>query len=258
MKNHNIGIINLVISNTATNSFLNETTINESLKITSEFINIVKKSPLLQLEFKVFNNIENSHIEGEVAANKYLDNNIKLFEIYTITEIDVEREKIGKFVNSENIPTNKRTALYEAIDTLITETLSDYNDVDVNKIHEATTLILEHLKTSKVNFLDVSDDTGINEDVVKIAVNLFNKKYSSLNEDDISLIKALMSGSAVNKEELLGIYKKDTLILLEEVNGKDVTDNITKAISKINEMEYNDSSVDDNIISLYELKKDLI
>ena len=91
MENVNIGIANLIISNKLKESYFNDNLIVESKKIAKDFFDVVKESPVLQLEFKVFNNVENKHIENEQAATRYIDNNIKLFEIYTNEEIGEER-----------------------------------------------------------------------------------------------------------------------------------------------------------------------
>ena len=88
MKNTNIGIANLVVSNKLRDSYFNNSLIEESKKITTDFFEVVKSSPILQLEFKVFNNLENKTIENDLAATRYIDSNIKLFEVYTIDEID--------------------------------------------------------------------------------------------------------------------------------------------------------------------------
>ena len=84
MKNTNIGIANLVISNKLKESYFNNNLIEESKKLTTDFLDIVKSSPILQLEFKVFNNLDNKVIENDLIATRYIDSNIKLFEIYTI------------------------------------------------------------------------------------------------------------------------------------------------------------------------------
>ena len=68
MKNTNIGIANLVVSNKLKNSYFNHELIEESKKLTTDFFNAVRNSPILELEFKVFNNLENKTIENDLAA----------------------------------------------------------------------------------------------------------------------------------------------------------------------------------------------
>ena len=151
MENVNIGIANLIISNKLKESYFNDKLIVESKKLARDFFDVVKKSPVLQLEFKVFNNIENKHIKNEQAATRYIDNNIKLFEIYTNEEIEEEREKLRDFLTEDITHDSERIELYDAIQTLIKESLDYGENVDVDKIHEAFTFILNHIQKPKKN-----------------------------------------------------------------------------------------------------------
>lgn len=259
MKNANIGIVNLIISNKLKDSYFNHNLIEESKKLTFDFFNVVKSSPILQLEFKVFNNIENKHIENDLIATRYIDNNIKLFEVYTIEEIDAERQKLAKFVDENSTPLDdKRVKLYNAIDTLIMESLNDYDKINIDAMHESFTIVLNHLKESKKQLIENVDVESVNDDVIEIAVDKFNEKYNSLNEEDKNLIKTLVKANDEEKKSLLEAYKNESLSLLEALNNNGIKEKITSAIQKIREMKFNSQSVDDDIISLHELKKDLL
>jgi hypothetical protein len=260
MENVNIGIANLIISNKLKDSYFQNNLIEESRKLTVDFFDVVKNSPILQLEFKVFNNIENKHIENELIATRYIDNNIKLFEVYTYEEIEGEREKLIPFISEETIvDDNDKVLLYNAINTLIKETVNDYDKVDVDGIHESFTYVLNYIKEPKSKMIENENDGDfINEEIIQLATNRFNEKYASLNEDDRNLIRTLIKSSDKEKQQLLETYKTETLEILEGIDKESVKENITKAIQKIKEMKYNKANVTDNIISLHELKKDIL
>ena len=259
MKNVNIGITNLIISNKLKESCLNDNLIGESKKIAFDLFDVVKNSPVLQLEFKVFNNLEGKHIENDQIATRYIDNNIKLFEVYTIEEINAERKKLKPFISETDIPVDEeKVKLYNAIDSLIKESLKISDDVDVDKIHESFTLVLNHIKSPKKELLENVEVEPINEDVIEIAVGKFNEKYVSLDENDKDLLKTLIKSSSKEKQALLEEYKTETLSVLEKINEADAQDHIVKAIAKIKEMVYNRKTVEDNIIGLHELKKELL
>ena len=267
MENINIGISNLIISNKLKDSYFNNELINESKKIAFDFFDIVKNSPILQLEFKVFNNIENKHIENDLLAKEFIDNNIKVFEVYTHDEIENENNKLKKFLN-ENINDeydnyefdSNKVNLYNAINLLITESLKIGDSVDIDNIHESFTLIFNHIKTPKKSLIENVDVEPINEEIIGIAVNKFNEKYSNLDENDKNLLKTLIKSSNTEKEKLLETYKKEIISIIENMdrNDKDVKNFSEKAIIKINEMIYNQETVDNNIIELHEFKKELI
>ena len=265
MKNTNIGIANLVVSNKLKESYFQGTLLEESRNITSDFLSIVKNSPILQLEFKVFNNIENKHIENELLAKDYIDNHIKLFEVYTIKEIDAERQKMNDFL-MENVVggiteadyDTEKVDLYNAIDALITESLNDYDKVDVDNIYESFNIVLNHVKEPKKVLVESLETNEVGEEIIEIAVEKFNEKYAELNEDDKNLLQLLIKSNDKEKKEILESYKVESLQILEGINKDSVKENILKAIQKIKEMKYNKTNVDDDIISLHGLKRDLL
>lgn len=259
MKNINIGIVNLLISNKLKDSYFSNSLNEESKKITTNFFDVVKNSPILQLEFNVFNNLENKYIENDVLATRYIDNNIKLFEVYTIDEIKRENSKLNSLINEECVDEDK-IKLYNAIDSLIQESLNDYDKINVDNIHESFTIVLNHIKEPKNKVIneDINNTEYVNEEVIEIAIDKFNEKYEGLNEEDRTLLIKLIKSTKKEKQQLLEEYKTQNLTLLEAVNISNYNEGVSKAITKINEMKYNSQTVEDDIISLHELKKGLI
>src|ERR1035437_2154496 len=241
MKNINIGIVNLVVSKKLKDAYFSNSLIKESKELTNDFFDVLKNSPILQLEFKVFNNIENKHIENDLVATRYIDNNIKLFEVWTLQEVEKEHDKLKSFLTEDIQVDDNKVQLYIAIGNLIKESLNNYDVVDVDNIHESFTLVLDHIKNTKQNLTESVDTDLINEDVIEIAVNKFNTRYEK-NE----------------KANLLEEYRKEDLNLLESINKETVNDVKIQAIQKIKEMKFNPETADDDIIGLHELKKDLL
>ena len=265
MKNINIGIVNLVVSNSLKESYFNDKYINESKTLVSDFINVVKNSPILQLEFKVFDSIENKHIENELMATRYIDNNIKLFEVYMLNEILNERKKLDRFVAENEVPENNKTKLYEAIDVLIRESINDYDKINVDEMHEAFSHVLNHVRKPKQLNENIENEfEDVNDEVLEIAINKFNEKYDILSEDDRSLLNTLIQSDAAEKLKLLETFKTETLTLLNKFGNDNTENGIKKAVEKINEMSYTIDSndfkqrIDEDIIKLHELKKDLL
>jgi len=272
MENTNIGIANLVISNRLKESYFNHELIEESKKLTMDFFDVIKTSPILQLEFKVFNNLENKNIDNELIATRYIDNNIKLFEVYTIAEIDAERLKLNAFLLEHVVPKLteasydlKRIDLYNAIDTLITESLNDYDKVNVDNIHDSFEIVLNHIKTPKIQTLVENHEVkSVDENVIEIAINKFNEKYDTLNESDKNLLKRLIKSTDEEKQILLEEYKTDCLTILEGTDKSKYEEKFAKAIQRIKEMSYKTNTlefsrrIDDDIIGLHDLKKGLL
>ena len=266
MKNTNIGIANLVISNKLKDSYFHNNLIEEAKKLTTDFFAVIESSPILQLEFKVLSNLENKHIENDLGATRYIDDNIKLFEVYTIQEIDKEREKlctlyeeVSPFYHAEE---QEKLKLYNAIDTLITESLNVPDKVDVDSIHDSFEIVLNHIKSPKKESLTENVEMkDVDEDVIEIAIGKFNEKYDTLNEGDKNLLKKLIKSTDDEKQGILEEYKTECLTILESVPKDTIEEKnnkIANAIRKIKEMKYGKDTVDDNIIGLHELKKELL
>lgn len=264
MESINMGMANLVISNKLKESYFNDNLIEESKKLTTDFFNVIKNSPILQLEFKVFNNLENKYIENDLAATRFIDTNIKLFETYLISEINQEHNKLKPFLNEDVELNSDKLKLYEAINDLIQQSICSYEIVNVDNIHESFTTILNHIKTPKNQLTENHELELINEDVIEIAINKFNEKYESLDEDDKNLLKKLIKSNNTQKLELLEEYKTDCLNILESVNKQNIEDKVSKTIQKIKEMVYKSKTKEfsnkivDDIVSLHELKKELL
>lgn len=258
MKSINIGIVNLVVSKKLKDAYFSNSLIEESKEITNDFFNVVKNSPILQLEFKVFNNIENKHIENDLVATRYIDNNIKLFEVWTLQEVEKEHDKLKPFLTEDIQVDDNKVLLYIAIGNLIKESLSNYDTVDVDNIHESFTLVLDHVKSTKQTLTESIDTDIIDENVIEIAVDKFNARYESLIDGDKSLLQKLIKYDNNQKANLLEEYRKEDLTLLESIDKESVNDVKTQAVQKIKEMIFNPQTVDDDIINLHELKKDLL
>jgi len=259
MKNINIGVVNYMVSEMLRKNFLSETKFekNKISNTTNNLLNIIKESPILQLEFKIFNNIENKEINDDTLAIRYIDDNIKLFEIYTLNEFQKEHEKLKNFINeNNNIIENEKIKLYDAINTLIEESLKPNEKTDVDIIHESFNIVLNHIKKPK-KIDNKNNLNNVNEEVIEIAINKFNEKYKNMTLNEMSLFKKLINSNNDEKKELFEEYKKDNIEILESLLKENKNDKISKSLKKINEMDYNPEKIDNDIIKLFELKKGL-
>ena len=74
-------------------------------------------------------------------------------------------------------------------------------------------------------------------------------------------MKKLIKSNSKEKQELLETYKSDCLTILEGVSKNEADNKNTKianAIRKIKEMKHNAKTINDDIISLHEFKKELL
>jgi hypothetical protein len=215
-----------------------------------EFINIVKKSPVLMLEYIVFKNLEKGNLFREEAV-KYIDDNICLFNNYDKKDIVKENEKLLKF-NVEN-PFNKEYPLMESIQTLILESASRKKIPNVNKIHSSFSFIMESMCREVVNEVEEADtnedEFSLNE-VIAVADKKMNDQLGELSEDEKSIVSTLYSDNEKAQEELLESFKTKALSMLDTQVDSQV---IAEAQEKVKGISYNKDTVLDNILALYEL-----
>lgn len=265
MKNINVGITNLFISKILTETFFKERFVTETefdKNVVSEsiksLINTIKKSPILQLEFKVFNNLENKKINDSNLASRYIDNNIKLFEVYTHDELINEHKKLEPFINLDtmNINNDNKSKLYESIGNLIEESVKSNEEIDVDRIHESFSFVLEYIKKPKEN-KENNSLNEINENVIELAIDKFNNKYKKMRLDEVNLFKKLISSDNEEKQNLFEELKENNINLLNSLIKEESNDKITKSLEKINNMNYISEQADSDIIKLFELKQGL-
>lgn len=258
MENLNFGIAKNAVFGKIKNEFISNDSVNESKEISSEFISIIKESPILQLEFEVYKNLENKHIENDVIATRYIDSNVSLFENYTRDEVLDENKKLEKFVKDSEEKNN----LYESINELILQATKSDETPNIDKIHESFTIVLEHIKSKKEKDLIKESKAIIPEgvdrgDLIKIAITKFNEKYSNLNESEKTLLKNMVMGSDKEKKEIFESLKKTNLDTLGEIEKNGIADKINETIDRIEKMNFSSESSIKDIVSLFELKNNL-
>ncbi len=261
MKATNIGIVKAVISKKMSNDFITEGTVDKSKSSAQQFLKIVDDSPILQLEYKVYDRLENKTISSDIAATRYIDNNLSLFESYSQADLEKEHQKIKDFIDETvALIDNEKYKLYESIGSLIFETLNKDNP-DVDLIHESFTTVLNHVKKEKEIVKEeievVIPENIDSERLIEVAISTFSKKYDNLNEEDISLIKTVVIADDGERKNMFETLKTTNISLLENTDKNGMEDKIHETIDRIKKMEYKDDSVVKNILSLHQLKNDL-
>lgn len=265
MNKINFGFIKDGLVKSSTSLYLNENRLNNDLK---DFLNVVKSSPILTLEYIIYKNLENKKIKDDLLATRYIDENISLLKKYTKKEIIEENEKISKFITDNTIDEIKKN-LYEAISFIILENTSDNKYKNVDKLHESFEVVLNFIKMDKDSTINESKsifeeykDKLLNLDFVfNSAVKKFNNKYSHLSEGEKRILKILIKENEDDKKILYNDLINESLEkvnnLLVKEDNPEVSNKLEKVKSKLKESVYNKDSIIDDIIKLNNLKESL-
>jgi len=253
MKNLSFGIIKESVAK----EFAKTLTSEDNSKLPSKFVKLVSESTILQKELDVYYNLENKHIENDLLATRYIDENISRFKEIPANHIDREHNKLKNLYKDCNLDSNRKK-LYESIHNLIYQN----EEVDVDLIHESFEYVLDHIKKNKKE-----DETekfiipeGVDIDmVIDRAIERFNDKYSNLlEENDFTMIKTLVIGNDKEKEKLQENLKAEVLDIIDNIQSEGIQDRIHKTVDAINKMEYDGKRVSENVIKLMELKNSII
>jgi len=257
----NFGSAKSSITRKLTTSLLNKENITENEILFKEFVSIVKNSPILTLEFIVFNNLEEKYIADDISAMRYIDENITLFKSYTKDEILKENQKLDKFLGESS------KDVYDDIQNLIIENSVKKGIPNIDKIHTSFQNVLSHIKKEKIK--PIVESVGGDQDellkyftpdaIVKKAVENYNTRYSTLTETEWRIVKVLSDN---NPEEKLSLYeeiKSDVLSTLNNLIGEDEDRNLklNKIITTINETVFNEEIALDEITKLIDFKDEL-
>jgi hypothetical protein len=273
MSKYNLGIVK-----TSLLSNLNEAT---SIK---QFIAILKESTYLKLENSIFDNIEKKHIPNEDLAIKYIDENVNLLKNAGCTKeiFEAEHKKFLPIMEGVNLNSTSKE-LYEQIHILLYESLSGKKPTNVNKLHDAFSYVLEHLKTNKKkqisessNIPNIPNEIEHKEYIVKLAIKEFNERYLNLlSEDEIIVFKSLINENVDLRKESFITLKESTLSavnkLKSELESQDTTNisleekkdilhfigQLNESIKNIQNLQFEESTFKTKILDIVALKKDL-
>jgi len=269
----NFGTIKDIYAKFLIDSYLTES--NQKSKHRVKYKNFIKnitENSILRTQFIVYKNIENGYFPSEISAVEYLKENISLFNKFTKKEIIRENENLANKLiiayKAYTIPGEKIDStmalrkvkdIHEAIGNLITLEKTAEN---VNRIHESFEFTKNWLLSPKTISEDVKKPSINADKFLTIAVDKYNEKYSTLSEEDKKIIKTIMSNNNQEKEDMLKIMVKESVVLINNAlkqygSSIDVKTKLLEAKDVVYNLEFNEETYKDDISKIYDLKKSL-
>jgi hypothetical protein len=253
----NIGYVKDSLTKKIFNS-LNEG-VEDNNNYINKFIDVISESEILKAEYDLFESLSNNKISSEIVASRFLDKSISLFENYTCEEMDNAHSKLKDLLDETVTINPKKAEYYKNVSDLIYESLRTNENTNTHLLFESFSNVLANITEIKKDTKKEEKDV-INENILNIATNKFNEKYSDLNETDLLLLKKLVSSSFDNKKQIYEDFKQENLDLLNNMlineQYQDKT-SINKAIENLYTSDLNESIIVDNIIKSYELNNGL-
>ena len=266
----NFGTIKDIFTEKLIESYSSESdkSINEGKVLYKKFLKTLKESETLKTAFIVFKNIENNTIKSEVSATEYLKESISLFENFKGKKsLNSEIGKLTSLLESNNIDYKGKEVktIHKDLQNLIT---SKKNVHTLTKIQEAKENVVSWLISEKNENTDESSSEYVRENInvdkfLEIVTNKFNEKYKdSLNEEEKYILKVLRENDKDTIKDLVSSLVKETVILVnkhlsESGENIKIKEKLLDTKDVIYRMSEDNGDFNQNVLKLYELKKNL-
>ena len=230
---------------------------NNNKQIFKKYIKTIKENEVLKTQFLVYNNIENKIEENEFKANLFLQENIALVKKFSKKEIAKANQLLANNISIELGESYTNAELHENISKLI---FTDKTTSNIDTIVEATASIINFMKTNQPKEVNESIDLPSSM-ISTIMVDKYNEKYSTLDESERQILKALIDSDDDKKKEVYSVTLRECIDLIDgkliesDLEAKDkllrVKDKLLNDKQEVNEDFFK------NISKLVELKNSL-
>ena len=251
----NFGIITNAFNGVLAEGLVSKDTNNK--QIFKKYIKTIKENEVLKTQFLVYNNIENKIEENEFKANLFLQENIALVKKFSKKEIAKANQLLANNISIELGESYTNAELHENISKLI---FTDKTTSNIDAIVEATASIINFMKTNQPKEVNESIDLPSSM-ISTIMVDKYNEKYSTLDESERQILKALIDSDDDKKKEVYSVTLRECIDLIDgkliesDLEAKDkllrVKDKLLNDKQEVNEDFFK------NISKLVELKNSL-
>jgi hypothetical protein len=227
--------------------------------ILKQYIKTLKESEILRTLSGIYHNIENRVDEDVYSTNEYIKENVALLQRYKISDIVKESNKLSILLEGyemiEDYPTRE---LHENIHNLIT-TKKTAKTIDqlVESTNYIKTFINNNVKKEKL----VKETHIPNSMLSGFLAEKFIKKYDSLTEDEVKLIKTVLT---VNESEAMEYFDKSRTETLTKINETikecsdiEVKSKLLDVKERLLESKYNKETFTTDIVKILNLQKNL-
>lgn len=251
----NFGHIKSVYNNLLAESVMSDD--KSKKELFKGYVKSIKENEVLKTQFLVYTNIEQK-VESDVAkATMFVKENIDLFSKFTKKQIMEANTKLVEGLLFEFDVQNENKDLYESISTLI---FTNKTPETIDTIVEATSKVVDHIVNNKPRVVSEAIELP-NSMISTIMVDKFNEKYSTLDEAEKRVFKALVESTDEEKKEIYSSTIRECIDLINEklnTDDLDTKDKLLRVKDKLlsDKQEINEDFTK-NISKLIELRSSL-
>jgi len=234
----------------------NDTKKKEVLK---KFISTIKESKILRTQASVFANIESRVDESDYSASEYIKENIALLQKFDIADIVRENKKLAILLEGFDVQdTYDMGSLHENIHNLIT---TKKTAKTLNNLVESSKFVRDYILKNTQKEVIQENNYLPNSMLSKFLSDKFNTKYESLTENEVKLVKSVLTINEAEQSEAFEVARLETLAAvnssIKECNDVELKGKLVDVKERLLESKYNKDSFVNDIVKIINLQKNL-
>jgi len=225
-------------------------------KTFGNYIKMLKENVILNIQYHIFDNIENKYFEDKSDAKDYIKENISLLKDFTKEQIIEANSKLAGMVSFESGEDYEGKELHDNIANLI---FTDKKAETLDSITESIHLLRDHMTTQRIDEGEKTEKIDLPPSIVsKMVINKFNTKYENISEDEKKIIKSILNGSEEDKKNLHTEMVRECVDTIDsKLDESDINlkGKLLSAKDKLLRMSYNEETYTSDISKIYNLKE---
>lgn len=221
-------------------------------KLYEEFLKTIKSSPVLMLEYTIYENLKKHNLEYNESL-RFIEANISALSKIDKTELLKENKKLEKFDLKEIELSEDKIQLNQNIENVINESVFK-KITNVNKLHESVNFLIESLTKKDETKLEKTDKGFKVSHIFHLAKKKLEEKFSNLQPDEMEIISTFIKGDEKKKKTVFENYKKTTKNFLLNEKDNISSEVLTETFDFIDTLEYDSETAINNLSKLFEIK----
>jgi hypothetical protein len=221
-------------------------------KLYEEFLKTIKSSPVLMLEYTIYENLKKHNLEYNESL-RFIEANISALSKIDKPTLLKENKKLEKFDLEEIELSEDKLRLNQNIENVISESV--YKKItNVNKLHESVNFLIESLTKKDETKLEKTENGFKVSHIFHLAKKKLEEKFSNLQPDEMEIISSFIKGDEKKKKTVFENYKKSTKTFLLNEKDNISSEVLNETFDFIDTLEYDSETAINNLSKLFEIK----
>jgi len=221
-------------------------------KLYEEFLKTIKSSPILMLEYTIYENLKKHNLEYNESL-RFIEANISALSKIDKTTLLKENKKLEKF-DLEGVELSEdKLKLNQNIENVISESVFK-KITNVNKLHESVNFLIESLTKKDETKLEKTENGFKVSHIFHLAKKKLEEKFSNLQPDEMEIISSFIKGDEKKKKTVFENYKKSTKTFLLNEKDNISSEVLNETFDFIDTLEYDSETAINNLSKLFEIK----